>query len=62
MLRAIISTVGTVEDRIQIVESIPELDSAATEALRQWRFEPARNSDGQVVRVLVEVPLRFRLR
>jgi protein TonB len=37
------------------------LDQRATEAVRQWRFSPARRL-GTPVDVLVEVAVEFRLR
>jgi TonB family protein len=40
--------------------SIPELDEAAMEAVRQWRFEPAR-VNGAPRSVWVAVPVRFSL-
>ena len=34
---------------------------AAVAAVRQWRFKPARRADGQPVRVLFTVTIRFAL-
>jgi len=62
VLRAIVDQNGTVERDIAVVESVPLLDQAAVEALRQWRFEPGRDAANRAVRVVIEVPLRFRLR
>jgi protein TonB len=62
VLRAIVDQHGAVEPNIVVVESVPLLDQAAIEALRQWRFEPGRDAGDRPVRVLIEVPLRFRLR
>jgi protein TonB len=39
----------------------PDLDRAATEAVRRWRFEPARR-DGEAVAMWVELPVEFHLR
>ena len=36
------------------------LDAAAMEAVRRWRFLPARRGDEQIVS-WVEIPVRFRL-
>jgi len=36
------------------------LDQAATEALKQWRFMPARAS-GKAVETWVKVPIEFQL-
>jgi protein TonB len=38
-----------------------ELDQAAVEAIRKWRFEPARRGKEAVV-VWVTLPVRFALR
>ena len=38
-----------------------DLDTAAIEAVRQWRFVPAR-LQGQAVQAYVLVPVRFALR
>jgi periplasmic protein TonB len=61
-LEAVLDLKGRVEDPIRIVASIPDLDAAAIAALRAWRFSPARNTQGEAVRVILEVPIRFVLR
>jgi outer membrane biosynthesis protein TonB len=38
------------------------LDDAAVAAFRQWRFHAGRDDRGEPVRVVVQVPIRFRLR
>jgi len=38
----------------------PDLDQAATEAVRRWRFEPARRGDDAVA-IWVLLPVEFRL-
>lgn len=50
------------ERDIVVVESAPLLDQAAIDALRQWCFEPGRDAGKRAVQVMIEVPLRFRLR
>jgi periplasmic protein TonB len=62
VLRAVVDRTGHVEPAITVVESVPTFDGAAIEALRQWRFAPGRDHDGRLVRVLVDVPIRFQLR
>jgi len=37
-----------------------ELDRAAADAVRQWRFEPARNEAGPVA-MWVLIPVEFRV-
>jgi protein TonB len=62
VLRAVVDRDGRVEPAITVVESIPLLDTAAVDALRQWRFTPGQDRDGHTVRVLIDLPIRFRLR
>jgi periplasmic protein TonB len=61
VLRFVVDQSGRVEREIEVVTSIPMLDQAAINAVRQWRFSPARDRDGNPVRVLVSVPLQFTL-
>jgi len=58
-LRALVGIDGRVHD-VRIVKSIPMLDAAAVDAVRQWSFRPARRS-GRAVDAWCEVPLRFSL-
>ncbi len=62
VLRAIVDPTGAVEPEVVVVESIPMLDQAAIDALRRWRFAPGRDRTNRPVPVVIEVPLRFRLR
>jgi len=61
LLRVHIETDGRVGD-IVVQESTghAELDRAAVDAVRQWRFEPARNEAGPVA-MWVLIPVEFRL-
>ncbi len=45
----------------EIVQGVPGLNEAALEAVRTWKFEPARQGDLSV-RVRIVVPIRFVLR
>lgn len=62
LLEAILDFEGRIEEEIKVLQSIPLLDDAAVEALRRWRFRPARDHDNQPVRVILEVPVRFVLK
>jgi protein TonB len=62
VLQAILSRDGAVEPDIQVLQSVPLLDAAAIAAVRQWRFRPARDQDGEPLRVTLRVPVRFVLR
>ncbi len=62
LLMVIVDESGKVEDNVQVVDSIPMLDQAAIDAVHQWSFTPARDADGNPVRVQLEVPVRFTLR
>ena len=45
----------------RVTQSIPMLDDAAEDALRQWLFEPGK-VNGEPVKVTVSVEIRFTLR
>lgn len=61
LLSVVIDESGKVEDDIQIVDSIPMLDSAAIDAVRRWSFTPGRDDKGHPVRVQLQVPVPFVL-
>jgi TonB family protein len=46
--------------RARVLESIPLLDTAALDAVCQWRFEPAMK-DGQPVATIANAPVGFRI-
>jgi protein TonB len=63
VLEGIVDRKGRVEgDSVTVVQSVAQLDEAAVSALRQWRFRAGRDGHGEPVRVIVQVPIRFRLR
>lgn len=62
LLEAVLDREGRVEPGVKVLQSIPMLDDEAIEAVRRWRFQPARNRDGEPLRVIVEIPIRFVLR
>lgn len=57
ILEVTIDVDGTVKDA-RVLRSIPMLDSAALEAVRQWRYEPT-TIDGKPVPVLMTVSVSF---
>jgi TonB family protein len=57
MVQALVGKDGRVKDT-KIVKSIPMLDQAAVDCVRQWVFKPAL-SKNQPVAVWVAVPIRF---
>jgi protein TonB len=59
ILEAIIDEGGAVKS-VNVLRSIPLLDAAALEAVRQWRFTPAR-LNGEAVPVVMTVTVRFTL-
>ena len=61
VLEAIVDREGRIEPEIKVLQSIASLDKASIAALKQWRFTPGRDENGQVVRVILEVPIRFVL-
>jgi protein TonB len=62
LLMVVVDESGKVEDNVRVLDSIPMLDQAAMDAVHQWRFTPARDADGNPVRVQLEVPVRFTSR
>jgi protein TonB len=63
VVQAIIDRSGKVEpDELRIVESHPPFDDAAVAAFRQWKYQPARDRSGQVVRVRIHQGINFTLR
>lgn len=61
VVRFVIDTQG-VPEAVRIVRSPhPLFDAAVVAAVRQWRYEPARDAQGRAVRHQVQVPFRFRL-
>jgi TonB family protein len=60
MVQALVGKDGRVKD-VLVTKSIPTLDAAATAAVRQWVFKPARGKNGPMA-VWVAVPMKFTLR
>ena len=60
ILEAVIDAQGRVESA-KVLRSIPLLDQAAVEAVRQWRFTAAR-LNGEAVPVVMTVTVNFTLR
>jgi len=60
IIEATISRDGSVEDA-RVLRSVPLLDAAAVDAVRQWRFTPPR-LNGVPVRVIMTVTVHFTLR
>ena len=57
ILEVTIDVDGTVKDA-RVLRSIPMLDAAALEAVRQWRYEPTM-IDGKPVPIIMTVPVTF---
>jgi protein TonB len=60
ILEAIIAIDGTVTS-LRVLRSVPLLDDAAMDAVRQWRFTPTR-LNGQPVAVVMTVTVTFTLK
>jgi protein TonB len=58
IVEAMIDADGSVK-QARVLRSIPLLDEAALEAVRQWRFEPTLLS-GQPVPVIVTLTVNFQ--
>ena len=59
ILEAVLDRNGRV-DQVRVVKSVPLLDPAALDAVRQWRYTPSV-LNGQPVAVLMTVTIRFTL-
>ncbi len=59
ILEALIDEQGQVRDA-RVIRSIPLLDQAAVDAVRQWRFTPTV-LNGQVIPIVMTVTVNFRL-
>ena len=57
VVEAVVGKDGRVR-QARAAESVPALDEAAVQAVKNWRFLPT-NRNGQIVEVVVYVPLRF---
>jgi protein TonB len=60
ILEAVIGEDGAVRD-VRVLRSLPLLDAAAIDAVRQWRFTPTL-LNGQPVPVVMTVTVAFKLR
>ncbi len=58
VVQALVGADGRVRET-RVVKSIPMLNGAAQDAVRQWRFKPAATS-GQPVATWVSVPMAFK--
>lgn len=59
IIEALVDTEGAVAET-KVVRGVPELDAAAVEAVRQWRYEPTL-LNGDPVPVLMTVTVSFTL-
>jgi protein TonB len=47
--------------KVQVLKSVPQLDQAAIDALRQWKYEPYL-VDGKPTGIVFTVTIRFALK
>jgi protein TonB len=59
ILEAVIDTRGVVAD-VKVLKSIPLLDAAALEAVKQWRYQ-ATMLNGEAVPIVMTVTVNFGL-
>jgi protein TonB len=59
ILDVTIGTDGKVQD-VKVIHSIPQLDHAALEAVRQWEYEPTR-INGALVALIMTVVVNFAI-
>jgi len=60
VLDVVIDRDGNVTDAV-VVRSVPVLDPAAIGALKEWKYEPARDRRGHAVPVYFSVSVKFEL-
>ncbi|MGQ0545139.1 MAG: energy transducer TonB [Betaproteobacteria bacterium] len=61
VLRVLVSPAGAAQEvQVRTPSSHPRLDTAAREAVRRWRFVPAKRGDDPVA-AWVLIPISFRL-
>ena len=61
ILECAVGVNGAVRDVKVIKELSPTLNDAAVEAVRQWRYEAARDASGQAVEVQLTITVAFML-
>lgn len=59
VVEILIDTAGRVA-RVRVVQSIPALDQAAVECVKQWQFTPAMKQ-GRSVATIAHVPVAFKI-
>ncbi len=59
IIKALISKTGLVSE-VEIVKSIPELDEAATEAIRKVRFKPGKLA-GKPIETWITIPIDIKI-
>jgi len=62
VLNIIVNTDGKVDDVKAVENPDDNLTKAAIDAVRQWEFRPALNAQGQPVKVLSTITIRFELK
>ena len=59
VMEAVLDPSGRVT-QLRVIQSVPMLDQAAMDAVRQWRYTPSTYG-GQAVSVLMTITIRFKL-
>jgi len=62
VIEATIGTDGSVTTTKAVKGADPLLAKAAQNAIKQWKFKPAKNEAGRAVEVLSSITVRFRLK
>jgi len=62
VLDATINTDGSIGDVKVVEDPDPRLSQAAVDAVVQWRFEPARDSDNEKIAVRYSLTIKFALK
>ena len=62
ILDVVIDSTGAVEDVNVLEDPDTRLSAAAVDAVRQWRFEPARDKNGKPIAVCYVLTVKFHLK
>jgi protein TonB len=62
VIEAMIGTDGSVTSAKAVKSDDPLLTEAARDAIKKWKFKPAKNQAGQAVEVLSSITVRFRMK
>ena len=57
-----ITAEGDIDHIYMVQSSLPDLDQLAVDAVKKWKFEPCKDSNGSAVATRGTLEMTFRLR